>query len=92
MRGLKHLNDGSDILVTLVAPYVGAWIETPNSIASQQPYNVAPYVGAWIETCEAPTTPVDNDVAPYVGAWIETPVERQREAQGRSRTLRGCVD
>ena len=33
-----------------VAPYVGAWIETPALFAWRTPYSVAPYVGAWIET------------------------------------------
>ena len=35
----------------IVAPYVGAWIET-NIVAAVIPYffKVAPYVGAWIET------------------------------------------
>ena len=35
----------------LVAPYVGAWIETFLTLSSISPALVAPYVGAWIETC-----------------------------------------
>ena len=49
MRGLKHLvfrNDDSD----LVAPLVGAWIETRNGRIPQAVCKVAPLVGAWIET------------------------------------------
>ena len=34
----------------LVAPYVGAWIETAKSHQVECAVNVAPYVGAWIET------------------------------------------
>ena len=34
----------------LVAPYVGAWIETELQGQSGQILGVAPYVGAWIET------------------------------------------
>ena len=34
----------------LVAPYVGAWIETGVSSKSNPSKFVAPYVGAWIET------------------------------------------
>ena len=34
----------------MVAPYVGAWIETADSGVAQVSYEVAPYVGAWIET------------------------------------------
>ena len=34
----------------VVAPYVGAWIETYTLVFMRQPPPVAPYVGAWIET------------------------------------------
>ena len=34
----------------LVAPYVGAWIETLMQDYEVKSANVAPYVGAWIET------------------------------------------
>ncbi len=34
----------------IVAPYVGAWIETSFSIYAKSLQMVAPYVGAWIET------------------------------------------
>ena len=33
-----------------VAPYVGAWIETPTTKFNGVSPIVAPYVGAWIET------------------------------------------
>ena len=33
-----------------VAPYVGAWIETPTRRNDYCLCQVAPYVGAWIET------------------------------------------
>ena len=36
--------------MSLVAPYVGAWIETWENNLKYQPNRVAPYVGAWIET------------------------------------------
>ena len=35
--------------MALVAPLVGAWIEIPRCITSQDYRNVAPLVGAWIE-------------------------------------------
>ena len=35
----------------LVAPYVGAWIETRLLVFQIVIREVAPYVGAWIETC-----------------------------------------
>ena len=34
----------------MVAPFVGAWIETQVVHLSVPPSNVAPFVGAWIET------------------------------------------
>ena len=50
MRGLK-LNDYEVYLYSyLVAPYVGAWIETAQTFAAIEAGKVAPYVGAWIET------------------------------------------
>ena len=49
VRGLKHL---TDILLTeqLVAPRVGAWIETEQGAGIFWVPVVAPRVGAWIET------------------------------------------
>ena len=35
----------------VVAPYVGAWIETLECKPAVKSVRVAPYVGAWIETC-----------------------------------------
>ncbi len=35
---------------TLVAPYMGAWIETPRYESIEGMDDVAPYMGAWIET------------------------------------------
>ena len=65
-----------------VAPYVGAWIETPNSLESRLTTIVAPYVGAWIETPQLVSWLGHSHVAPYVGAWIETPsVQKQTQAK-----------
>ena len=56
-----------------VAPYTGAWIETP---VVRYEYDikvkVAPYTGAWIETMFRNLFLSANAVAPYTGAWIET--------------------
>ena len=59
-------------VVLLVAPYVGAWIETNNSSLRFWSLYVAPYVGAWIETSSGLLIRFFMLVAPYVGAWIET--------------------
>ena len=56
----------------LVAPYVGAWIETFKTPLFFECRWVAPYVGAWIETYSLPARTPACPVAPYVGAWIET--------------------
>ena len=56
-----------------VAPYVGAWIETNDTLVTPKyADDVAPYVGAWIETAFFSLFAVLPKVAPYVGAWIET--------------------
>ena len=56
----------------LVAPRVGAWIETQPAPISFSIDYVAPRVGAWIETSDFNINTVTNTVAPRVGAWIET--------------------
>ena len=50
VRGLKLLPGHNLLIVLLVAPYVGAWIETSEQSDNRVVCKVAPYVGAWIET------------------------------------------
>ena len=50
VRGLKPSLHPWLRLSGLVAPYVGAWIETEMKKKTFYPNPVAPYVGAWIET------------------------------------------
>ena len=50
VRGLKPITTVSYKLAEIVAPHVGAWIETRHSKLSRPPSTVAPHVGAWIET------------------------------------------
>ena len=51
MRGLKHICDGVSVKITEVAPFTGAWIETPVWFDSAQYFeDVAPFTDAWIET------------------------------------------
>ena len=73
-RGLKQPVFHTAYITVWVAPYVGAWIETPEHCEQQWNCYVAPYVGAWIETTFAQLDAVGTKVAPYVGAWIETPL------------------
>ena len=56
----------------MVAPPVGAWIETARKSHAKIGYQVAPPVGAWIETFTAARKLPAAFVAPPVGAWIET--------------------
>ena len=50
VRGLKPQGTDERITFVLVAPRVGAWIETYYIIVVRTINNVAPRVGAWIET------------------------------------------
>ena len=49
-RGLKRSQGRLWPRKRLVAPRVGAWIETTNLMWTAEPTEVAPRVGAWIET------------------------------------------
>ena len=50
VRGLKLYLYLSSLFSSVVAPYVGAWIETLSITWYAVRHTVAPYVGAWIET------------------------------------------
>ena len=50
VRGLKPTQQQVVSELNDVAPYVGAWIETPTLVMLNNNSTVAPYVGAWIET------------------------------------------
>ena len=50
MRGLKQRIVNPYTQEVLVAPRVGAWIETLDLLAFSKSAYVAPRVGAWIET------------------------------------------
>ena len=56
----------------VVAPRVGAWIETVCQSSPASSRKVAPRVGAWIETIHTIAQLQRLVVAPRVGAWIET--------------------
>ena len=71
MRGLKR-GPPTPSQKGIVAPLVGAWIETLTSTNLVKHLLVAPLVGAWIETPKYDKTDLPYFVAPLVGAWIET--------------------
>ena len=56
----------------VVAPFTGAWIETPGPRARATAPAVAPFTGAWIETPDKGLSCHWAQVAPFTGAWIET--------------------
>ena len=53
VRGLKRSLYEEAHKHLLVAPYVGAWIETIPTKHYRHLEKVAPYVGAWIETSKS---------------------------------------
>ena len=71
-RGLKHGHWDAGHCSAVVAPYMGAWIETHLKYKLEIRKKVAPYMGAWIETEENRAALKTIFVAPYMGAWIET--------------------
>ena len=56
----------------LVAPYVGAWIETERKKGSERSKWSHPTWVRGLKLKAIDFQPVDIYVAPYVGAWIET--------------------
>ena len=76
---------------SLVAPYVGAWIETSQAQDCDYRNMVAPYVGAWIETED-----VDEDDNTYKShpTWVRGLKHSidDNTLISLCRTLRGCVD
>ena len=50
VRGLKQIKFINTINIIIVAPRVGAWIETHILGQGKRCFGVAPRVGAWIET------------------------------------------
>ena len=74
----------------LVAPHVGAWIETRIYLPLRSMSAVAP-VGAWIETFFYNHECLNECRTPR-GAWIETETGIEGAVQGAGRTPRGCVD
>ena len=78
VRGLKLAGRGRFGRHGIVAPRVGAWIETPSCITCFIGTAVAPRVGAWIETISMRRNACHLHVAPRVGAWIETNIRHEK--------------
>ena len=89
---MKSLSVFRQLLLHLVAPLVGAWIEIFNSGYDIVPIIVAPLVGAWIEICIRLNPFNPKKVAPLVGAWIEIANKMFKNGPGSCRSPRGSVD
>ena len=72
MCGLKLSLVVLALLLLVVTPYVGVWIETLLRHIFFTQVQVTPYVGVWIETVINGRVYNFNGVTPYVGVWIET--------------------
>ena len=51
----------------MVTPFVGVWIETPQTYAVAYCYNVTPFVGVWIETYPVAFKPFGDTSHP---SWV----------------------
>ena len=56
----------------MVAPYVGAWIETCADKEALRMFSSHPMWVRGLKLCNTFNTCLEIEVAPYVGAWIET--------------------
>ena len=89
-RGLKRLL-GDGLEPVLVAPRVGAWIETHQAKIKQRLARVAPRVGAWIET---PAHPLTRSISRSRPAWARglKRCHKASKPRRRCRAPRGRVD
>ena len=72
VRGLKQAGLSWDTPVFVVAPYVGAWIETIEEYMYMNKEMRRTLRGCVDWNTIASTCASEGAVAPYVGAWIET--------------------
>ena len=69
--GLKCKIDRLDIILIIVTPLVGVWIEMNRVCTVTPPVVVTPRVGVWIEIYNVANHNDCNTVTPLVGVWIE---------------------
>ena len=80
------------LIILLVAPFTGAWIEIDGRIRESSRGAVAPFTGAWIEIPAASDDGGGLPVAPFTGAWIEIVVVFTVFVVMAGRSLHGSVD
>ena len=81
------------MIMSGVAPRVGAWIETKKELISKRQKKVAPRVGAWIETVVMAT--MNQDTARSHPVWVrglKLGIFDLSDFCKRGRTPCGCVD
>ena len=71
VRGLKYDGYSLLLMVAMVAPHWGAWIEIAGLTVSAKNGMVTPHWGAWIEMYTEYDDSQQRKVAPHWGAWIE---------------------
>ena len=92
VRGLKSSRRGVELLLLLVAPHWGAWIEILRR-TEQTEYRLSHPTGVRGLKYALPAwRPRAERVAPHWGAWIEISPKRPHGSKTRSRTPLGCVD
>ena len=78
-------------LLTFVASFTDAWIETPVTSGISINDFVASFTDAWIETVMGGLFKMMEYVASFTDAWIETP-ENTKGLGTLSRIFYRCVD
>ncbi len=91
-RGLKHIISHALFIWSIVAPCVGAWIETHNLVNVCPSQLVAPCVGAWIETTGASGRGVSGESRPAWARGLKLRLKKNRKFLLGRRALRGRVD
>ena len=81
-----------DLSGPLVAPRVGAWIETSQERIRAAKSGSPPAWGRGLKQIEPDQVIQPQQVAPRVGAWIETIMQREAVSITPSRPPRGGVD
>ena len=70
---MKFLYLYNIIIMFIVTPLVGVWIEIQISQRGKFVARVTPLVGVWIEMISSMARSVSSPVTPLVGVWIEIP-------------------
>ena len=91
-RGLKQVKSVNLSSKSVVAPRLGAWIETPDGEILFKGKQVAPRLGAWIETHEAADQERNAGSRPAWARGLKPAEAKSDEPSQRSRAPLGRVD